>query len=200
MNRLSDTTVEVVIRRRFSSAVRCPCRKNCGELLNVGTYGHLGGGVNGCPHCGANKDRPWNSKKDLVNHMHRTKRCLKLQGFSNNISTPTEMLGPFLVWKSNDVQYQLQQEDGKTKDGYPKFIKLFDCPGCSATMRYAYRHSHLVRQHGLTAEKVDPARHRDFNLSHLIRALGAGPAPPAQSEGESEGEDEGEDESEDENE
>lgn len=47
IKKLSATEIEVATKRRHRTAMYYPCRKNCGALVNVGTYGMNGGGQNG---------------------------------------------------------------------------------------------------------------------------------------------------------
>lgn len=179
---ISPTEIEVTTRRRHITSIKCPCRNNCGKLVNVGTYGANGGGENGCPHCPANPGRHWKIPADFVTHVQTTKRCLKKQGIEPDFMTPIQTLGPFLSWLANDMEYQLLREEG-AKDGSSKMCKLFTCPSCNTCMSYAHRHAHLVNKHDLHIGLVDHVAHRGLNLGVFMDMIAAERSSTEQNDG-----------------
>lgn len=164
---ISPSEIEVTTVRRHTTAIKCPCRNNCGKLVNIGTYGAHGGGMNGCPHCATNSGRHWRIPSDFISHVRNTKRCLKKQGIESEGMTPIQTLGPVLTWLANDVQYQSSREEG-AKYGASTTVKHFTCPSCHVSMLYAHRHAHLVNKHNLRIGAVDAESVRGKDLSAVL--------------------------------
>lgn len=86
--------------------------------------------------------------------------------------TPIQILGPFIAWLSNDVQYQLLREVG-AKNGSSYMVKTFICPSCDTSMNYAHLHAHLVKKHKLHIGLANPDGHIGLDLASWMSLMSA---------------------------
>lgn len=69
MRKCFPTEIEVTTVRCHTTAIKCPCRTDCGELVKLGTYGANGGCINGCPHGPTNSGCHWHISVDFISHV-----------------------------------------------------------------------------------------------------------------------------------
>lgn len=128
---IDDTTVEIILKRREKVAAKCPCeQEDCGTLMAVGKYAHLGTGHHNCPHCGFIPKNGFNGVAELKGHLN-TNTCRSKRGLAH-LPSAKQVLGPVLCHRIDDPDYQTE-ENGVAK---------FKCFACGQKVNHRTRLEH----------------------------------------------------------
>ena len=147
----SSTRAEVMIKYQVLTATKCPCEtSDCTKLVNIGTWGILGGGCTVFVHCGFKRKGGWDGdgygfmgKEELIRHIN-TAKCRAKRGLPVEKKSLKEILGEHVYHRINDPSYTLRKKD---RDGNMK--KYYKCFICAKTVGFRSRHSHHVNaKHG----------------------------------------------------
>lgn len=130
---IDEVTEEITSKRKEKVAVKCPCEKEeCGTLIGVRKYSHLGSGRHNCPHCGFIPKNKWNGVAEFKGHFD-THHCRAKRGLSPAVSAKTA-LGAALCHGIDDPDYKSVAADGK------EFYKSFAC-ATKVSYRMRFEHS-----------------------------------------------------------
>lgn len=161
IRKLTNDTVLLTTQKVIKTTAKCPCLRNCGRRVKVGTYGCYGRGLLGCPHCKVRRDQVFPSISEFRKHVLNSKKCCQNRGEKVTKPSPIQVLGPYLRHMTDHPRW-CKKSSGDT---------LFSCPaeGCQVEMKYDHRFLHLIRQHGLTESEYDPDRDANLSLTDVIR-------------------------------
>ncbi len=135
--RTSPTTCVVTSKRRYVTAVKCPCEfSKCSKLVQVGRYGRLATSTSAaCVHCGRIEKGGFNGVAQLKQHLLTNNKFRRIRGFK--VITHRNACGGHTQYYVNNPKFDVRK---KTKNA---LVRMFKCPICHDEMNYDHRWKHV---------------------------------------------------------